>query len=222
MKKILLFLSFAILTLSACENTEDIPNPEAPSSETTSISQSVKEAFTEALDCSEGSSDLYRNWCPVTELGENPFGPPESKTSYLGFSMVFDPNSTISSSSLDTTSLSILHLDSTSALITDITPSNDEESKNLAAVIFNLAGAIKESSLKAFPVSADLYDYIMSDQGTRMAYPITLSNDGTSAAYNASLPSELYSTPSGYVAIEDNGDGRAYVSVFSLAPLVKQ
>ncbi len=211
----------ASLVMAGCETSDEVITPDQAETTLSPLSESLKTVYTEALDCTADSMDLYRNWCAVTQMGDADFLAPDLKTSYLGLSMIYDPSQTVSANSLETTRFSVLHLDSQGALITDITPSNPEEVQELLEISLSLTDNLKNGFGGDFTLSADFYDYLMSEQENQTLYPMSLSENGRSTTYVAGLPSELYFVPNlGYVAIEDKGDGLAYVSVFSLMNII--
>jgi hypothetical protein len=170
----------------------------------------IKAQFQSAFKCNAGSSDLNRHWCPVGQIGNEPFSAPASVTTLLGVTMEVRDGAAVGQDMLKTTSLSAMHLGAKNVRVTSLKPSNADEQKELAEAVFNVGKALKGQAGE-IAISKSLAGYL--DQERRHAgYPLTVTKNF--AGYVAKLPSRIYRSGHTYVVLEKAAGG-AFVSVFT-------
>ena len=91
----------------------------------------IKARYSAELTCTADSRDLNRHWCPVTEMGSQPFELPKTAVTWLGITMELKDGAKVAPAALDTTSLSAIHLGPGGVRLTYLKPSNAEEKKSL-------------------------------------------------------------------------------------------
>jgi len=173
----------------------------------------VGKRFAAEIKCD--TKDLNRAWCAVPKAGSQAFEAPATVTTYLGLSTEVPDGAGIVDALLKTTSVSALHLGPTTARLTSLKPSNEDEKKQMLPILMALANALKNGSKDPIAISADLGGYLDGERA-KAGRALTVGPKG--ADYMAMLPSKLYRVGAVYVGVERSKGGH-FVSVFPIVPL---
>ncbi len=176
-------------------------------------SADVGKRFAAEIKCD--GKDLERAWCPVTKAGSQAFQAPATVTTFLGLSAEIPDGQPVVAALLKTTSVSALHLGPTTARLTSLRPSNEDEKKQMLPVLMALANALKNNTKDPIAISTDLGGYL---DGERAKPGRPLSIGKQSADYMALVPSRLYRVGNVYVGVE-RAKGGHFISVFPIVPL---
>ena len=168
--------------------------------------------FAAEIKCEPGARDLQRGWCAVTKIGKAPFAAPTTATTYLGLSMELRDGAKVAPSLLDTTQPAALHVGPSGVRLTSLKPSNEEEKKEMLALVFAIAKALKDGASDPLPASAGLKGYLDGER-KKTAYAVKPSGE-----YQGKLPSRIYKSGNVFVVVEQ-GTGGVFVNVFPAIPL---
>jgi hypothetical protein len=167
------------------------------------------------FDCSAGSSDPDRSWCPAAAAGHGPFTPPETTAIRLGLTLAVRPGEDPRDAVLERTSLSVLFIGTGGAKVLDVTPSNDQEAVDLVGVVMSIAATLKGVPDSSVLVKSDLKGWLSTK--TDDLHPLTLDADGGTfeGLFRSAIIQRIEGEPWGaaWVVFENGPDG-AFISVF--------
>lgn len=202
-------LVVCILVALACGGTGSVTSSPAPSGPMARMAA----RFT-SFDCSAGTKDPNRVWCPVAAAGHGPFTPPDKTAIRIGLTLALPAGKDPADVVLANTSLAALIIGKDGAKITALTASNDAERKELAMVTASVAAALKGLG-SPVTVKPDLESYL--EQHATSLHPLALDADGGKFQGSALLATieRVEGAPWGaaWVVMEPAGKG-TYVSVF--------
>ncbi|MFT3841992.1 MAG: hypothetical protein QM723_33685 [Myxococcaceae bacterium] len=125
----------------------------------------VIERLSKELDCSATSKDLNRAWCPATLTKAAAFTAPKGKGVLLGISAPF-PASKSLAAGMQGTRVSVLAYDGNALWLSDVSPENDGEAKQLAEVVAGIAGVLKADAKSiAVPKDSERLPPVAARQG---------------------------------------------------------
>jgi hypothetical protein len=177
---------------------------------------SVARRFAAELKCGPASKDPHRGWCPVGGLDKAGFSAPAQAQVLLGLTVELADGAKVPASLLEHVRLGVLSVGPSSARITDLRPSNKDEEKELAGVIFELGKALKgQDKAAVIPVSKGLAGYLQGE-GRKPGRPLRTGAGG--AHFTGQIPARLYrltGQPYGdaYVVVEQAPNG-IFVSIY--------
>ena len=167
------------------------------------------------FDCSDGSTDVNRHWCPIALAGTGGFTAPDHSQIRLGLSLALPAGARPQDVVLNRTTLAVLYIGPEGAKVTTLTPSNEQEARDLARVITSVALSLKGMGPNSVSAKPDLLAYLNS-QSTDL-HPLT--DNGRSSSFTGLHTGgdieRVHGTQWGdaYVVIETVSDG-THVSVF--------
>jgi hypothetical protein len=168
------------------------------------------------IDCKSGKDPL-RMWCAAANTAGAGFTAPKAATVYLGISAPLSDNHDVRDSVLKGTRVSALAFSGGKIHLTDITPDNDDEKKDLLRVAISVAAMLKGEG-KKLDVSAGLAGFLPSlkDSAAKSGAAVKDSPKGP-AEFKFKNPSKAWKVGEVYVVAETADDG-TWVSVY---PIVK-
>lgn len=189
-------------------------------------STDVLERVTNGVDCKAGSKDPLRAWCSAALTKGASFKAPKGDTVLLGISAPVPTSVDLREALLRATRVSALAFSSAKAgeskvRITDVTPDNKDEEKQLAEVAGEISMALKGLA-PSVKVSEGLFGFlpVLGEQSKKDGVPVKDSAKGP-AQVKLKNPTRLWLVKHGkseaYLAVEDTADG-AWLSVFPVVP----
>lgn len=181
----------------------------------------VIDRLTKELDCSATSKDLNRAWCPATLTKGASFTAPKGKGVLLGISAPF-PASKSLGAGMQAARVSVLAYEGNALWLSDVSPENDGEAKQLAEVVVGIAGALKADA-KSIAVPRDLNGYLQSLPGQAKQKGAAAENTKAGpASFAFKFPARVWKVKwralDCYVVSEDAPDGQ-WISVYPVVPL---
>lgn len=174
------------------------------------------ERIAKEIDCSKGAKDPLRAWCAATQTAGAGFTAPKAPAVYLGISAPLSDNHSVRDAVLKGTRVSALAFSGGKVHLTDITPDNDDEKKQLLQVAISVAAMLKMDA-KKLDVPAGLAGFLPSlkDSAAKDGAPVkdVAKGPGTFKFKNAS---RIWKVGEVYVVAEDAGDG-TWVSVYPIS-----
>ena len=182
----------------------------------------VIERVSAALDCKAGSKDPLRAWCGATLTGASGFKAAKDQTVLLGISAPLPASKDVRALLLGATRVSALAFAGGKVRLTDVTPDNKDEEKQLLEVASEVVAALKGTSPQ-LKISAGLAGFlpVLAGQAKDGAAAKDTAKGPTSAALKN--PTRLWTVKTGklevFVVSEDTSDG-AWLSVYPVVPAV--
>lgn len=185
-------------------------------------SADVTERIGKEIDCKPASKDPLRAWCAAAATSGAGFAVPKDKTVLLGISAPLSQAHDLKKALLAATRVSALSTQGGKVLLTDITPENDDEKRQLAEVAAQVAMVLKDPKVKSVAVSKDLAGFLPS-------LPARAATEGTAVTAQAKgpgrfkfkFPARAWTVKQGglevYVVAEDAPDG-SWLSVYPVVP----
>jgi hypothetical protein len=182
----------------------------------------VIERVSKALDCKATSKDPLRAWCAATVTGTAGFKAAKDQTVLLGISAPLPGSKDVREVLLAATRVSALAFAGGKVRLTDVTPDNKDEEKQLLEVAGEVSAALKGMSTQ-LKISSGLAGYLPVLAG--QAKDGAAAKDSAKGPANAKLKNatRLWTVKSGklevFVVSEDTADG-AWLSVYPVVPAV--
>jgi hypothetical protein len=177
-----------------------------------------------ALDCGADSKDPLRAWCAATMTGKAGFTAQKDKTVLLGISVPLPAKLDVRAVMLKALRVSALSFGGGKVVLTDVTPDNDGEARELAEVAAQVASALKGQATEV-KTSAGLAGFLPT-LATKAANSGAAVKDSVKGPAQLALknPTRAWTVKQGkgevYVIAEDTADG-AWLSVYPVVPLTK-
>ena len=168
------------------------------------------------VDCTSGKDPL-RAWCAATQTASAGFALPKGDAVYIGISAPLNDKQPVRDALLGGTRISALAFSGGKLHLTDITPDNEDEKKQLLEVAMSVAAVLKGAA-KTVAVPAGLAGFLptLKADAAKAGYPVKDSAKGP-AHVKMKNPSRAWKVGEVYVVAEDATDG-TWVSVY---PIVK-
>lgn len=169
------------------------------------------------LDCKPASKDPLRSWCVAVLTDGAGFTAPKDGTVLVGLSAPVPWSMGVSDALLKATRVSAFAFKGGKVKLTDVTPDNDDEKKQLLDVAMQVAAVLKGSG-KAITPPEGLAAYLptLADGAAKSGAVLKLSAKGP-ATTKFTFPARVWTVKSGamtvYVVVEDTADG-AWLSVY--------
>ena len=182
----------------------------------------VIERVSAALDCKATSKDPLRAWCGATLTFASGFKAAKDQTVLLGISAPLPASKDVRALLLGATRVSALAFAGGKVRLTDVTPDNKDEEKQLLEVAGEIAAALKGTSSQ-LKISSGLAGFLPVLAG--QAKGGAAAKDTAKGPANAALknPTRLWTVKTGklevFVVSEDTTDG-AWLSVYPVVPAV--
>jgi hypothetical protein len=174
-----------------------------------------------ALDCSPGTKEPLRPWC-VTQLTRDAgFTTPRDGTVLVGLTVPLPASKDVKEILFKATRVSALAFKGGKVKLTDITPDNDDEQKQLLDVAIQISRVLKgEAATITVPQGLSEYLPTLTDGAAKSGQSVKSSAKGpATCTFNA--PARLWTVKSGsltvYVVAEDTDDG-AWINVYPSVP----
>ncbi|MDP1827928.1 MAG: hypothetical protein Q8L48_31935 [Archangium sp.] len=180
----------------------------------------VLERVAKAIDCKAGSKDPLRAWCAATLTAGAGFKAAKDQTVLLGISAPLPSNRDLREVLLKATRVSALAFAGGKVRLTDVTPDNDDEAKQLLMVAGEISAALKGAGARV-KISEGLAGFLPVLAG--QAKDGAAVKDSAKGPAHAKLksPTRLWLVKSGklevFVVAEDAADG-AWLSVYPVVP----
>jgi hypothetical protein len=184
-------------------------------------STDVLERVSKGVDCKASSKDPLRAWCPAAMTTGAGFKQAKSDTVLLGISAPVPTSVDLREALLRATRVSALAFSSGKVRITDVTPDNKDEEKQLAEVAGEISMALKNLG-PSVKISEGLAGFlpVLAQQCKKDGVAV---KDSAKSAAKVELknPTRLWLVKNGkteaYLAVEDTADG-AWLSVYPVVP----
>lgn len=176
--------------------------------------------LTAAIDCTAASNDPLRAWCAAAMTKGAGFTAPKGKVTYVGLSVPLNAKFDVRDALLKATNLSALSFGDGKVNLSDITPDNEGEKKQLLEVAMSVAMVLKGKS-KEIKVGKDLAGFLdsLAVAAASKGYPI--KDDPKGAKLKMKMPSRAWRVKANGVDVivfaEDAGDG-TFVNVYPAIP----
>ncbi|MBL8911837.1 MAG: hypothetical protein JNM17_14180 [Archangium sp.] len=173
------------------------------------------------LDCKPASKDPLRPWCVAVLTEGAGFTAPKDVV-LLGLSAPLPWSTSITDALLKGTRVSAMAFKGGKVKLTDVTPDNDDEKKQLLEIAMQVAAVLKGNG-KAITVSKGMSEFLpVLAEGAGKAGAVLKVNAKGPATTRFTWPVRAWTVKSGaltvYVVAEDTSDG-AWLSVYPVAPL---
>lgn len=173
-----------------------------------------------AIDCKATSNDPLRAWCAAASVKGAGFTAPKGKVTYVGLSVPLNAKYEVRDTLLKATNISALAFGDGKVTLSDITPDNEGEKKQLLEVAMQIAVVLKGKSMD-IKLGKDLGGFLnsLSDAAAKSGY--ALKDDPKGAQVKMKMPSRFWRVKANGVDVivvaEDAGDG-TFVSVYPAIP----
>ena len=183
----------------------------------------VLERVAKALDCKPASKDSLRAWCAASMTSSAGFKSAKNDTVLLGISTPLAASKEVREELLRATRVSALAFSNGKVRLTDVTPDNDAEAKQLLEVAGEVGAALKGMS-SSVKLGADLAGFlpVLAGQCAKGGAAVKDVAKGP-AQVTLKNPTRMWLVKSGksevYVVSEDAPDG-AWLSIYPVVPSV--
>ena len=167
------------------------------------------------IDC-KGGKDPLRAWCAATQTASAGFTLPKGDAVYLGISAPLNDKLSVREALLAATRVSALAFSGGKVLLTDITPDNEDEKKQLLEVAMSVSAVLKGAA-KTVAVPAGLGGFLptLKQSAAKDGHAVKDSAKGP-AHVKMKNPTRAWKVGEVYVIAEDATDG-TWVSVYPIA-----
>lgn len=170
------------------------------------------------VDCKPASKDPLRAWCAATQTATAGFALPKGNAVYLGISAALADKKDVRGALLASTRVSALAFSGGKLHLTDVTPDNEDEKKQLLEAAASVAAVLKGMS-KEVTVNAGLAGYLptLAAGAAEKGFAVKDVAKGP-APFKFHSPGRAYKVGNVYVLFEDEENG-AWVSVYPIVPV---
>lgn len=175
------------------------------------------ERISKALDCKAGSKDALRAWCAATLTTGAGFKAAKDNTVLLGISVPLPTGKDVRELLLKATRVSALSFSGGKVRLTDVTPDNDDEAKQLLEVAGEVSMALKGMSQQV-KIGEGLAGFlpVLAAQTAKEGHAAKDSAKGP-ASVKMKNPTRIWMVKNGksevYVVSEETADG-SWLSVY--------
>ncbi|MFT3712276.1 MAG: hypothetical protein QM817_31915 [Archangium sp.] len=195
--------------------------PPTPAPTAAAQKEDVVARIGKALDCKPTTKDPLRPWCITQLTTDAGFTTPKEGTVLVGLSVPLPASKDVREILLKATRVSALAFQGGKVKLTDVTPDNDDEKRQLLDVAVQVSMVLKDQA-DSIAVPKGLSEYLPTLAAGAAKSGQTVKNSAKGPAtckFNA--PARLWTVQRGaltaYVVAEDTDDG-AWINVYPAVP----